>query len=241
MTIHINAKPGEIAKFVLMPGDPLRAKIMAEKFLVNPKLVNSIRGMSMFSGTYKGMPVTIAASGMGNGSMGIYSYELFNDYGVETIIRVGTAGAYRANLAPYSIFLGTESYGESNYAKIMTGHDTRLVAANPQLVKDVVKTAEELKIKLDLGRVHSTEAFYRKDDFLKTATAYQVDAVEMETFSLYVNAQALNKKAVGLFTISDNLITGEFTSAEERQNKMDKMFKLALETGVRYFKKNNPY
>lgn len=235
MTIHINAKKDEIAKFVLMPGDPIRAKVMAEKFLTNPRLVNTIRGMSMYTGLYKDMPVTIAASGMGNGSMGIYSHELFTDYDVDIIIRVGTAGSYRRDLPLYSIFLAAESYGESDFAKIVTGKRTRIVPATPSLIKGIEKTAKALNIKLEVGRTHSADVFYRQGDKKAFAKRNKLDVVEMEAFGLYSNAQALGKKSASLFTISDNLITGESTGADARQHKMDEMFKLALETGLRFY------
>lgn len=234
MTIHINAKKDEIAKFVLMPGDPIRAKVMAEKFLTDPRLVNTIRGMSMYTGLYKNMPVTIAASGMGNGSMGIYSHELFADYDVDTIIRVGTAGSYRRDLPLYSIFLAADSFGESDFAEIVTGKKTQIVPATSSLIKAIENTAKDLNIKLEIGRSHSADVFYRKGDRLALAKQKKLDVVEMETFSLYSNAEALNKKSAGLFTVSDNLVSGENTTAEERQNKMDQMFKLALETGLRF-------
>lgn len=233
MTIHISAKPDQIAKFVLMPGDPIRAKVMAEKFLKNPVLVNTTRGMSMYTGTYKGMPVTIAASGMGNGSMGIYSYELFNDYGVENIIRVGSAGSYKEEYKNYSIFNAIDSFGENDFPKIVLGEDKHIIPATPELFKAIENTAKELKIPTIVGRAHSSDVFYRGDDQMGLAKKHNLGVVEMETFALFTNAHKLHKNAAGLFTISDNLVTGEKTSAEERQNKFDEMFHLALETGLR--------
>ncbi|ATZ16502.1 purine-nucleoside phosphorylase [Entomoplasma freundtii] len=233
MTIHISAKPGEIADFVLMPGDPIRAKVMADKFLQNPVLVNTTRGMAMYTGTYKGVPVTIAASGMGNGSMGIYSYELFQDYGVQNIIRVGTAGAYNPNYKNYAIFNSRDSFGESAYPKIVLGEDKEIIEATPKLFEAIEVTARDLNIPTITGRAHSSDVFYRGDDQMALAKTKGLDVVEMETYSLFTNAQKLHRNAAGLFTISDNLVTGEKTTPEERQNKFDEMFRLALETGVR--------
>lgn len=237
MTIHISAKEGEIAKFVLMPGDPLRAEIMAKKFLKDPKLVNTTRNMLMFTGTYKDLPVTIAASGMGNASMGIYSYELFNFYGVENIIRVGTAGAYNKDYEVYSIFNCIESYGESEFAKIVTGKDQKILPASKFLFETIEKTAQEVGITTLKGRAHASDVFYRSDDAIKLAQEQKLDVVEMETYALFSNAMKLNKNAAALFTISDNLITKVETTAEERQTKFDKMFELALETGLRIYQK----
>ncbi|ATZ18413.1 purine nucleoside phosphorylase [Williamsoniiplasma somnilux] len=234
MTVHIEAKKGEIAKFVLMPGDPLRAEKMAKKFLKDPKLVNQVRNMFMYTGTYKGMKVTIAASGMGNASMGIYSYELFNDYEVENIIRVGTAGAYNKDFRPYSVFNTIESYGESDFAKIVTGKDDKILKSSKILFDAIEQTAKEIKMPIITGRAHASDVFYRSDDSLKLAKEKNLDVVEMETYGLFSNAIKLNKNAAALFTISDNLVTGEVTTSEERQNNFDKMFELALETALKF-------
>lgn len=237
MTIHISAKKDEIAKFVLMPGDPLRAKVMADKFLTDIKLVNVVRGMSMYTGIYKGISVTIAASGMGNGSIGIYSYELFNDYDVEHIIRVGSAGSYKKEYPIYSIFNSLESFGESDFAKIVLGVDQRIIPASKRLFDEIETVAKAMNIKTFSGRVHSSDVFYRGDDSLKLAKENNLEVVEMETFALFTNAKKLNKHAAALFTISDNLVTNEVTSAQERQDKFSEMFLLALETGWKIYHK----
>ncbi|ATZ17169.1 purine nucleoside phosphorylase [Williamsoniiplasma luminosum] len=235
-TPHIEAKKGEIAKFVLMPGDPLRAKVMSEKFLENPKLVNKVRNMFMYTGTYKGMEITIAASGMGNPSMGIYSYELYNEYGVENIIRVGTCGAYNKDYRPYSIFNTKDSFGESQFAKIVTGKDEAILPASKQLYDAINQTAEELGIPMLHGRAHASDVFYRSDDSLKLAQEKHLDVAEMETYALFANALRLQKQAGALFTVSDNIVTGEVTTSEERQTKFVKMFEVALETALKFKK-----
>ncbi|PPE05464.1 purine-nucleoside phosphorylase [Williamsoniiplasma lucivorax] len=235
-TPHIEAQVGQIAKFVLMPGDPLRAKVMAEKYLTNPKLVNRVRNMFMYTGTYKGVPITIAASGMGNASMGIYSYELFNDYDVDYILRVGTCGAYNKDYRPYSVFNTKDSYGESQFAKIVTRTHQEILPAAKEMFDTIAETAKELNIPLISGRAHASDVFYRSDNSLALAKEKHLDVVEMETYALFANAIKLNKKAAALFTVSDNLVTGEVTTSQERESKFTTMFELALETALKFVK-----
>ncbi|ASZ09432.1 purine-nucleoside phosphorylase [Mesoplasma chauliocola] len=233
MTPHINAKKGEIAKTVLMPGDPLRAKKIAETFLKDVKLVNEVRNMLIFTGTYKGKEVTIAGSGMGCPSIGIYSYELFNFYDVENIIRIGSAGSYKEKINLYDIYNVKEAYGDSDYAKIAANIDNRIIGSSDKLFNLIEKTATEFDIQTLSGRIHSSDVFYRHENVFSFAEKNNLDAVEMESFALFANAIKANKQAACLLTISDNLVTKEETTAEERQNNFMKMVELALETAIK--------
>ena len=229
MTPHIEAKLGDIAKTVLMPGDPLRAKYIAEKFLTDIKLVNSVRNILAYTGFYKGKQITIMASGMGMPSIGIYSYELYKFYDVENIIRVGSAGAYTKDLNLYDVVLANESYSETSYAKIQ-GYDSEIISASESLNKKIEETANKLNKKVVLGRIHSTDAFYGNADINDLYNNKKCLCVEMEAFALFYNAYKLNKNAACILTISDNLITKEETSSLERQTAFNDMIELALES-----------
>ncbi len=229
MTPHINAKKGEIAKTVLMPGDPLRAKFIAEKYLDNIKLVNTVRNMFMYTGTYKGKEVTIAGSGMGQPSIGIYSFELFKFYDVDRIVRIGSAGSYKKELGLYEVFLATESYSDSStYSELVLDEKTNVHYPSSQLNQDIEKSAHNLGIKLNKGRIHSSDVFYGSRSLEKTINDTKSDCVEMESYALFANAKKLNKQAATLVTISDNLVTKEETSSEEREKKFHKMMEIAL-------------
>ena len=220
-TPHNQAEKGQIAKKVLMPGDPLRAKFIAETFLENPKLVNSVRNIYAYTGTYKGERVTVMASGMGMGSMGIYSYELFSMYDVDQIIRIGSAGAYVANLALKDVVLADSVWSESTFARTQNGYD-----------KDIVLPNQELKIPVTLARVHSSDVFYCEknvDDYKEINRKHQCACVDMESFALFHNANVLGKKAACLLTISDSFPLGQKATAEERQTAFTDMMKVALE------------
>lgn len=230
MTPHIEAKKEDIAKDVIMPGDPLRCKMIAEKYLTDYKLVNSVRNQLAYTGLYKGKRVTIFSSGMGNPSMGIYSYELFNFYNVENIIRVGSCGAFRKELNLYEVVLVENSYSTSNYNYELTKENDRLLPGNKFLNNAILKTAEKLNIKLNLGNVYCTDVFYNDDDKEYLSKSFNCLATEMESFALFSNAKKLGKKASTILTVSDNLITNEETSPEERQNSFNQMIELALET-----------
>lgn len=236
MTPHINAKKEDIASVVLMPGDPLRAKFIAETFLENYKLVNEVRNMLMYTGIYKGKRITIAGSGMGCPSIGIYSYELFKFYDVDAIVRVGSAGAYSANLKIYDIFNVKEAFGENQFAKLVAGIDTDTMKSTDELYELINKTAEELNMDLKKGRCHSSDVFYRLGDSLEFAKKHNLDVVEMESYALFSNAVATGKKAACLLTISDSFVTHEVTTAEERQNNFLTMMKLGLEAVVKIAK-----
>lgn len=231
-TPHIGANEGEIAKTVIMPGDPLRAKFIAETFLEDVTQFNTVRNMFGYTGTYEGRKISVMGSGMGMPSIGIYSYELFAFYGVDNIIRVGSAGAYTADLDLYDVVLATEAYSESTFAQITLGEDTDRLASTPALNEKLVNTAKELNIELTKDVIHSSDVFYRKNfDDYKTINAEQgCVCVEMESFALFANAKATGKNAACLITISDNLVTGELTTSEERQTAFTNMIKIALGT-----------
>lgn len=233
MTPHNQAKLGEIAKNVLMPGDPLRAKFIAETFLTNVKQVNSVRNMLAFTGEYKGKEITVMASGMGMPSIGIYSYELYSVYGVENIIRVGSAGAYSGELKVYDVVLADSAWSESSYAHTQNGYDKDIILPSEELNEKIKDAAKRLEIPLHVSRIHSSDVFYREGEpnYYKTLCEEKgVSCVEMESFALFHNARVLGKKAACLLTISDSFVTKEVITAEERQTAFVNMMKVALET-----------
>ena len=231
MTPHNEAKKESIAKTVIMPGDPLRAKYIAENFLSDYKLVNTVRNMYAYTGKYEGKDVTVMASGMGMPSIGIYSYELFKFYDVEEIIRVGSAGAYTKDLNLYDVVLVNGCYSESSYAKTQNGCADNMMYANNNLNFYIKKTAEENNIPITIANVHSSDVFYKENNnFKELYEKYGCMCVEMESFALFHNANVLNKKAACILTISDSLVTKEETTSEERQNSFNKMIELALKT-----------
>ncbi|WP_338983669.1 purine-nucleoside phosphorylase [Spiroplasma endosymbiont of Othius punctulatus] len=237
MTPHIKAEKNEIAKYVLMPGDPLRAEFIANKFLKDIKVVNKVRNMLMFTGTYNGTKITIAGSGMGVPSIGIYSYELYKFYDVETIIRVGSGGSYVANLNVYDVYNVKSAFGESNYPKIAGNIDGNVVPATESLFNELNDTAKELGIKMQSGTAHSSDVFYRYEDSLAFAKKNNLDIVEMESVALFTNAIINKKEAACLLTVSDSFITHEVTTPEEREKNFMEMIKVALETCVKKAKK----
>ena len=231
MTPHIAAKKDDIASTVLMPGDPLRAKFIAETYLENYKLVNDVRGMLGYTGTYKGKRVTVMASGMGIPSIGIYSYELYNFYDVDTIIRVGSCGAYTDKLNLYDVVLTLSSFSESSYAYNQSGCSDKILNADESINEKIRLKAKEKSIDVIEGSIHSSDVFYKEsDNFKELYEKYNCIAVEMESFALFHNANILNKKAACLLTVSDNLVTKEETTSEERQISFTKMIELALES-----------
>lgn len=231
MTPHNEAKKNEIAKTVIMPGDPLRAKYIAENFLEDYKLVNTIRNMYAYTGKYEGKEVTVMASGMGMPSIGIYSYELFKFYNVENIIRIGTAGAYTKDLNLYDVVLVQGCYSESSYAKTQNGCEDNMMYASESLNFYIKQAAEENNIHVTLANVHSSDVFYKEsDNYEELYKKYGCMCVEMESFALFHNAKILNKKAACILTISNSLVTKEETTSEERQNSFNKMIELALKS-----------
>lgn len=228
MTPHINASKDQIAKTVIMPGDPLRAKMIAEKYLKDYELVSSIRNIYAYTGYYNGNKVTIMASGMGMPSIGIYSYELFKFYDVENIIRVGSCGSYTKDLNLYDIILVNGSYSESSFAKTQNGCLDNVMYANKNLNFYLQEAANNLNIPITLANIHSSDVFYReKNEYTKLREQGYL-AVEMESFALFHNANVLNKKAACLLTVSDSFETGDLTTPEERQNSFTKMIEIAL-------------
>lgn len=235
MTPHIEAKLDEIEATVIMPGDPLRAKLIAETFLTEVKLVNQVRGIFAYTGKYKGKGITIMASGMGMPSMGIYSYELYKYYNVENIIRIGTCGSYTDKLNLKDIILVESCYSETNYDELTTGINSPILKASSLLNEIVKKTAKDLNINLITGRTHCSEAFYKNIGSIdKYFYEHECIAVEMEAFALFQNANILNKQATCILTVSDSLITGEQTTSEERQKTFTNMIELALETVYKF-------
>ncbi len=234
-TPHNSANKGDFAKTVLMPGDPLRAKFVAENFLTDARLVNNVRGIGGYTGTYKGIPVSVMASGMGMPSMGIYSYELYQFYGVENIIRIGSAGALQANIKLRELVFGMGACTTSNYAAQYGLHGTFAPTASWKLLSTAVTAAQEMGLKYHVGNLLSSDVFYNEDaDEANPAwTKMGVMAVEMEAAALYMNAARAGKNALAICTVSDHLITGEQTTAEERQTTFTAMMETALETAVR--------
>ena len=228
-TPHIAAERGAFAKTVLMPGDPLRAKFIAREYLENAVLVNDVRGIQGYTGTYKGKRVSVMASGMGMPSIGIYSYELFHFFDVENIIRVGSAGAISEELRVRDIVLGMGACTDSNYAAQFSLAGTFAPIASYRLLTAAAEAAKELGISPHVGNVLSSDLFY--DDSVSTLKWRKMGvlAVEMETAALYMNAARAGKEALSILTVSDHLSTGETTTSEERQTTFTKMMELALE------------
>ena len=232
-TPHINATPEDFAKTVLMPGDPLRSKFIAENFLENPVLVNNVRGVQGYTGTYKGTRVTVMASGMGMPSIGIYSYELFNFFGVENIIRIGSAGSLSKDIKIRDIVFGMGACTTSDYARQFNLPGTLACTADYTLLKTAIGEADNLKVKYHVGNVVSSDTFYDADPTVNDRWASMgAMAVEMEAAALYMNAIKAKKRALAILTISDNIMTGEATTAEERQTSFTQMMEVALNTAV---------
>lgn len=230
-TPHIELKDAsQIAKTVLMPGDPLRAKYIAETFLTNVTQINGVRNMFGYTGYYNNKKVTVMGSGMGMPSIGIYSYELFQFYGVENIIRIGSAGAYTADLNLYDVVLAKEAFSESSYAKTMGVTGRKVLSSNKTLNNKILKAAEKLEMPVRFETIHSSDVFYRinADEYKDIYAKYNAVCVEMESFALFANAKALGKKAACLLTISDNLVTHEATTSQERQEAFTRMMLIAL-------------
>ena len=239
-TPHINASPEDFAKTVLMPGDPLRSKFIAENFLTDAKLVNNVRGVQGYTGTYKGERVSVMASGMGMPSIGIYSYELYHVFGVENILRIGSAGAINPSIKVRDVVLASGACTDSNYASNFRLPGVFAPVASYKLLRTAADLAEELGLNYHVGNLLSSDVFYKDEasvpEGLKALTSWQkmgVMAVEMEAAALYMNAARAGKNALAICTISDHLITHEETTAAERQTSFTDMMTLALETAIR--------
>lgn len=235
-TPHNSAEKNQIAKTVLMPGDPQRAKFIAETFLEDPVLVNDVRGIGGYTGKFNGKEVTVMASGMGIPSIGIYSYELFKFYDVENIIRIGSAGSYVADYNIYDLVLADSAYSESSFAKTQCGYEDDVTYPSEELNKVIKETAEELGINIREGRIHSSDVFYREsNDYQKVVIdEKKCVAVEMESFGLFSNAKVLGKRAACILTISDSFVTHEETTPEERKLRFVDMMKVALNAAIKF-------
>ena len=238
-TPHISAKPGDFGRTVLMPGDPLRARFIAENFLENPVLVNNVRGVQGHTGTYKGVKVSVMASGMGMPAMGIYSHELYNGYGVENIIRVGSAGAIQENIQLYDIVLGQGACTDSNWASQYHFPGTFAPIADFNLLCAAVQACKNHQVPCHVGNIQSSDAFYGDDGDLPLSLTglhnlqkMGVMALEMEAAALYMNAARYGKRALCICTISDNILTGQQTTPMERQTAFTAMMKVALDVAA---------
>ncbi len=231
-TPHNNAEKGQIARTVLMPGDPLRAKFIAENYLDDPVCYNQVRGMLGYTGNYKGIPVSVQGSGMGMPSIGIYSWELFNEYGVDNIIRVGTAGAVADSVRLRDVVIGMSASTNSAYASQYRLPGTYAPTASWELLSAAVKAAESKGGAFHVGNIFSSDTFYDDADSLAQWQKMGVLAIEMEAAALYMNAARAGKNALCILTVSDCPLKGLSTSAEERQTTFRDMMEIALETAA---------
>lgn len=244
-TPHNSASREDIAKTVLMPGDPLRAKYIAENFLTDAVLVNNVRGIQGYTGKYDGTKVTVMASGMGIPSIGIYSYELFNFYDVDNIMRIGSAGAISPKIKIRDIVMGIGACTNSNFASQYHLPGTFAPVCSYKMLRLCTAIADEMKVRYHVGNLLSSDTFYNDEenlpDGLKSTASWQkmgVTAIEMEAAGLYMNAARAGKNALAICTISDHILTDEQTTAEERQNSFTEMMELALKTAVALDKEN---
>ena len=235
MTPHNSARPGDFAKTVLMPGDPLRSKFIAETFLTDPVLVNNVRGVQGYTGKWKDVPVSVMASGMGMPAIGIYSWELYSSYNVENIIRVGSAGALQDNVNVMDIVIAQGACTNSNYAEHFNFPGTFAPIADPKLLRCAMDTAEERGATWHVGNIYSSDNFYHPKSYDGTLAVRRMGvlAVEMEAAALYANAAYLGKRALCICTISDHLYKEEALSADERQTSFNQMIEIALDTAVK--------
>jgi len=236
-TAHNSAKMGDFAKTVLMPGDPLRAKFIAETFLQDAKLVNNVRGIHGYTGTYQGVPVSVMASGMGMPSIGIYSHELYTEYGVENIMRIGSAGAISPKLKLRDVVAGQGACTNSNFAHQYGLPGTFAPIADFTLLETAVSVAREMGVEMPVGNLLSSDTFYDASNSTMKWGEMGVMAVEMEAAALYLTAAHLGKRALAICSISDSLVTGEELSSEDRQTTFTTMMEIALKTAVRMAEK----
>jgi len=230
MSTHIECKQGDVADVVLMPGDPKRCEYVARKFLANARLVNNVRGMTAYTGFYKSKKITVFPSGMGIPSMGIYSYELFKEYNVNNIIRIGTMGAY-TDLKLKDIVLVTNSVTNSNYGKFLCNYNNISAQSSSELNAIIEKTASDINFNINKGSIYSSDVFYEQNnDYKDKVQKFSVLGVEMESYALFVNAMLLGKKAATLLMVSDSFLYPEQLSSLEREQGLDNMITLALES-----------
>lgn len=234
MSVHISAMPGEIAKIVLMPGDPLRAKYIADNYLQDAKLVSNTRNIYFYTGTYKGVQISVGASGMGCPSIGIYSYELFTEYDVDCIIRIGTCGAYTTDLKLFDLINIEVAASESTYAQYAWGIEGNTIAHQGKAFDIIKLTASENEVQLKCCAIHSSDIFYRAATAIPAvALEHNCLAVEMEAFALFANAKYLGKTAAALLTVSDIIPTHEKISADQREQALLPMMELALQAALK--------
>ena len=232
-TPHIESNPNDISKIVIMPGDPKRAEYIAKKYLKNIKLVNTIRGMTAYTGYYEEKKITIFPSGMGIPSIGIYAYELYNNYNVDIIIRIGTMGAYNPNLNLGDIILAERAYSDSSFAKVQSNYESNYLDSNNEINKIIEETSKENNYNLIKGNIFTSDVFYEKKDYRQKVSDYEVLGVEMETFGLLQTARISNKKASSILTVVNSFSYTEELTSEEREKKLDKMITLALKTSLK--------
>lgn len=230
MTVHIESNKEDISKNILMPGDPKRCEYIAKNYLQDYKIVNNVRGMTAYTGYYKGKRITIFPSGMGIPSMGIYSHELYKYYDVENIIRIGSCGGYNHTLKLKDIILVDNSYSQSTYAKYLDGYQDNLVKSTKNLNDIILKTSNELNMNIIKGTICSTDVFYEKDYKNKPIEEYNILGVEMESFALFNNARTLGKNAACLLTVSDLFFSEDKLTSLEREQNLNEMIVLALES-----------
>ena len=236
MSVHINAKEGEISKIVLMPGDPMRARYIAENFLDDSRLVSQIRNMCYYTGLYRDIPITVGGSGMGCPSIGIYSYELYEQYGVDCIIRIGTAGAYTTELELFDLLNVEKAFGESTYAVHAHGFLEDHFPHQGKAFDQIRETAAGMQTPLKSCNIHSSDVFYRAEKGIpKIAADNNCLAVEMESFALFSNAKKLSRMAACLLTVSDIIPTGNRMSVDDREKALKAMISLALQSAVQIF------
>lgn len=238
-TPHIEARPGDFAKTVLMPGDPLRSKFIAETYLHDPVLVNNVRGVQGYTGTYRGVPVSVMASGMGMPAIGIYSHELFNGYGVENIIRVGSAGAIQEHIAQFDLVLAQGACTDSNFAAQFHLPGTFAPIASFELLSKAAEICREKGLRFHVGNVNSSDVFYGDHenvpeglDSVYGLKKMGVLAVEMEAAALYMNAARYGKRALCICTVSDHILRGTATTSAQRERSLTDMMEVALDTAV---------
>lgn len=230
-TPHISADKGDIAKIVLMPGDPLRAKFIADNYLTDVVIFNQVRNMLGYTGYYNNKKVSVMGSGMGMPSIGIYSYELYNDYDVDKIIRVGSCGALIEDLKLFDLILVEAAYSDSSYAYVQNCDNSKIIASSSSLTDEIEETAKQEGIKLVKGNAYSTDVFYTKNiNIEKLVNEYKCIGTEMEAFALFHNANVLNKEAACILTVSDSLITRKEITTEQREKSFGEMIELALKS-----------
>lgn len=232
MSVHIGAKENEIAETVLLPGDPLRAKYIAETFLENPKLYNEVRNMFGYTGTYKGKQISVQGTGMGVPSISIYIHELMQSYNVQNLIRVGTCGAIQKDVKVRDVILAMSASTDSQINRLTFGGVDYAPTADFELLKKAYDAGVAKGLQLKVGNVFTADSFYNENSDLEKWARYQILAIEMETAALYTLAAKYNRKAISVLTVSDHILTGEETSAEERQTTFNEMIEVALDAAI---------